>query len=53
MPLFRVARFPEDDELLENAHARAEELLDRDPALAEPEHAFLRDVVASEELIPA
>jgi ATP-dependent DNA helicase RecG len=53
MPLFRVARLPDDDELLERAHARAEELLDRDPGLLAAEHALLRGVVISEELIPA
>jgi ATP-dependent DNA helicase RecG len=49
--LMRVARLPEDHELLERAHARAEELLDRDPALESPEHALLRDGVL--EPIPA
>src|SRR3954470_6476697 len=38
----RVAKLPEDEELLVRARERAEELLDRDPALASPEHAFLR-----------
>jgi hypothetical protein len=38
----RVARLPEDEELLERARARAEELLDRDPQLEWPEHALLR-----------
>jgi ATP-dependent DNA helicase RecG len=46
LPEFRVARLPEDAELLERARARADELLDRDPELAEPEHALLRDAVA-------
>src|SRR3954466_6580199 len=53
MPLFRVARLPEDDELLETAHVRAEELLDRDPGLQAPEHALLLGAIAAEELIPA
>src|SRR3954468_23862374 len=53
MPLFRVARLPEDDELLETAHTRAEELLDRDPGLEAPEHALLRDAAVASELIPA
>jgi ATP-dependent DNA helicase RecG len=53
MPLFRVARLPEDDELLEAAHTRAEELLDRDPGLEAPEHALLRDAAVASELIPA
>jgi ATP-dependent DNA helicase RecG len=38
---FRVARLPEDSELLERARAHATELLDADPELAEPEHALL------------
>jgi ATP-dependent DNA helicase RecG len=53
MPLFLVARLPEDEALLERAHARAEELLDRDPRLEAPEHALLRDAVVAGELIPA
>src|SRR4051794_16295448 len=53
MPLFRVARLPEDDELLERAHDRAEEVLDRDPGLEAPEHALLRDAAVASELIPA
>jgi ATP-dependent DNA helicase RecG len=53
MPLFRVARLPEDDELLERAHARAGEVLDRDPGLEAPEHALLRDAAAVLEPIPA
>jgi ATP-dependent DNA helicase RecG len=42
LPLLRVARLPEDEEMLVRARDRAEELLDRDPALESPEHAFLR-----------
>jgi ATP-dependent DNA helicase RecG len=42
LPLLHVARLPEDEELLVQARARAEELLDRDPALDSPEHALLR-----------
>ena len=42
MPQFKVARLPEDAELLERARVRAEELLAADPALAGPEHALLR-----------
>jgi ATP-dependent DNA helicase RecG len=44
---FRVARLPEDEELLERAALRAGSLLDRDPLLEEPEHALLRDAVAA------
>jgi ATP-dependent DNA helicase RecG len=40
--LMRVATFPQDDGLLEQARERAEELLDRDPELDSPEHALLR-----------
>jgi ATP-dependent DNA helicase RecG len=40
--LMRVARLPEDEDLLELARDRAEELLDRDPQLESPEHALLR-----------
>jgi ATP-dependent DNA helicase RecG len=53
LPLFAVARLPEDEPLLELAHARAEQTLARDPALAAPEHAFLRAAAAVEEAIPA
>jgi ATP-dependent DNA helicase RecG len=47
MPEFRVARLPEDTELAERARRRADELLERDPELAEPENALLRDAVVS------
>jgi ATP-dependent DNA helicase RecG len=53
MPLFRVARLPDDDELLERAHVRAAELLDRDPRLEAPEHGLLREAAVADELIPA
>jgi ATP-dependent DNA helicase RecG len=46
LPLFRVARLPEDDALQERAHARAEELLERDPRVDAPEHALLREAAA-------
>jgi ATP-dependent DNA helicase RecG len=49
--LTRVASFPQDQELLERARERAEDLLDRDPELESPEHAFLRAGVL--EPIPA
>jgi ATP-dependent DNA helicase RecG len=42
----RVARLPDDEDLLERARSRADELLDRDPGLEAPEHALLRDAVA-------
>ena len=46
LPEFRVARLPEDAELLERARERADELVERDPPLSEPEHSLLRDAVA-------
>ena len=47
LPEFRVARLPEDAELLERARDRADELLERDPRLNGPEHLLLRDAVAA------
>ena len=47
LPELRVARLPEDAELLERARLQAEELLGSDPALAAPENALLRDAVAA------
>jgi ATP-dependent DNA helicase RecG len=45
LPEFRVARLPEDADLIERARERADELVGRDPRLSEPEHALLRDAV--------
>jgi ATP-dependent DNA helicase RecG len=45
MAQFRVARLPEDAELLERARMRAHALLDADPELALPEHVLLDDAV--------
>ena len=42
---FRVARLPEDAELLESARAHADALVEGDPELSAPEHALLRDAV--------
>ena len=42
---FKVARLPEDAELLERARMRARAILDADPALAEPEHVLLEEAV--------
>jgi ATP-dependent DNA helicase RecG len=39
---FRVARLPDDAELLELARTRAESIFAGDPGLREPEHALLR-----------
>ena len=44
---FRVARLPDDAELLERARMRATTLLDSDPDLREPEHALLADAIAA------
>jgi ATP-dependent DNA helicase RecG len=38
---FRVARMPDDEDLLERARSRAEAILARDPELDEPEHTLL------------
>ena len=47
LPEFRVARLPEDSELLVRARDRADEILLRDPGLAEPEHVLLREAVVA------
>ena len=47
LPELRVARLPEDTELLARARDRADELLRADPDLSEPEHALLRDAVGA------
>jgi ATP-dependent DNA helicase RecG len=44
---YEVAILPDDADLLERAHARAEQLLAADPDLAAPEHALLRDALAA------
>ena len=45
LPEFRVARLPDDADLLERAKAHADALLATDPDLGLPEHALLRDAV--------
>jgi ATP-dependent DNA helicase RecG len=45
LPEFRVARLPDDQELLERARAHAEAIIAADPGLADPEHGLLRDAV--------
>ena len=45
LPEFRVARLPEDAEVLELARAESIALLASDPDLSSPEHALLRMVV--------
>ena len=47
LPEFRVARLPEDTELLVRARDRADALLFDDPALEQPEHGLLRAAVAA------
>jgi ATP-dependent DNA helicase RecG len=42
LPTFRVARIPEDLELVELARKRAFEALDADPALESPEHELMK-----------
>ena len=43
LPEFRVARIPEDAELLQKARDCADELLSGDPELGAPEHVLLRE----------
>jgi ATP-dependent DNA helicase RecG len=45
LPEFRVARLPEDTELLMRARDRADELIGIDSELSEPEHVLLREAV--------
>jgi ATP-dependent DNA helicase RecG len=45
LPEFRVARLPEDAELLVRARDRADSILLEDPRLELPEHALLREAV--------
>jgi ATP-dependent DNA helicase RecG len=45
LPEFRVARLPDDQELLERAKLRADELLSADPRLELPENGLLRAAV--------
>lgn len=45
LPEFRLARLPEDTELLVRARARADALLRDDPGLEAPEHLLLREAV--------
>jgi ATP-dependent DNA helicase RecG len=45
LPEFKVARLPDDVELLVRARDRADQVLVEDSRLEEPEHALLRDAV--------
>jgi len=47
LPEFRVARLPEDVELLVRARDRADEILIDDPRLEAAEHALLREAVVT------
>jgi ATP-dependent DNA helicase RecG len=47
LPEFKVARLPDDVELLVRARDRADEILVEDPRLERPEHALLREAVVS------
>jgi ATP-dependent DNA helicase RecG len=47
LPEFKVARLPEDVELLVRARDRADEILIDDPRLERPEHALLREAVVT------
>ena len=54
----RVARLPDDADVLERAMARAHEALDADPGLESPEHALMREMAVARfgserEMIPA
>jgi ATP-dependent DNA helicase RecG len=44
---FKIARLPEDEDLIVDANAYAEQLLRTDPELAAPEHALLADALAA------
>jgi ATP-dependent DNA helicase RecG len=45
MQLYRFARLPEDEELLERARNHARLILDADPELTQPEHVLLEDAI--------
>jgi ATP-dependent DNA helicase RecG len=47
LPEFNVARLPEDAELLQDARDAAEQLLNEDPDLDQPEHTLLRDAAVA------
>jgi ATP-dependent DNA helicase RecG len=47
LPEFKVARLPEDTELLVRARDRADAILLDDPRLEHPEHALLREAVVA------
>ena len=47
LPTLRVARLPEDADLLERTRRRAFEALDSDPGLEAPEHVLMREAAAA------
>src|SRR3954469_15710056 len=47
LPVFKVARLPEDDDLHVRARDRADQIVIEDPRLEQPEHALLREAVVS------
>ena len=47
LPEFRVARLPEDTELLVRARDHADAVLLADPGLQAPEHGLLREAVVT------
>jgi ATP-dependent DNA helicase RecG len=47
LPEFKVARLPDDVELLVRARDRADEIVIDDPRLERPEHALLREAVVA------
>jgi ATP-dependent DNA helicase RecG len=47
LPEFKVARLPEDVELMVRARDRADQILVEDPRLEQPEHALLREAVVA------
>jgi ATP-dependent DNA helicase RecG len=52
LPAFRIARLPEDVELLERARLRARAILDADPELEWADHALLAVAMGAEALEP-
>jgi ATP-dependent DNA helicase RecG len=47
LPVFKVARLPEDVDLLVRARDRADQILVEDPRLEQPEHALLREAIVT------
>jgi ATP-dependent DNA helicase RecG len=45
MQLYRFARLPDDEELLERARHHARAIMDADPRLEQPEHVLLEDAI--------